>query len=95
MNEFPIKLYKQADQHYNPEGEENQQTKLMLSHIMVDKISTGMVHMGLNADCWVQQNSLQLQNAPIPDLGYLKTDCPSHSKIEQFPWSTSMFLIKN
>ena len=41
----------------------------MLSHVKVDKISTGMIHLGLNADCWVQQNSLQLHDAPIPDQG--------------------------
>ena len=46
----------------------------MLSHIKVDKISMIMIHLGLNADCWVQQNSLQLHDAPIPDPGYLKTD---------------------
>ena len=27
LDEFPIKLYKQEDQHYNPEGEEYQHTK--------------------------------------------------------------------
>ena len=73
LDEFPIELYNQEDQHYNPEDEENQHTKRCPISWM-KKNSTGVTDLGLNADCGAQQDSLQLHDAQILDQGNLKTD---------------------
>ena len=56
LDEFPIELYNQEDQHYNLEGEENQYTKSCLISWMTKK-STRVIHWGLKADCRVYQDS--------------------------------------
>ena len=52
LDEFPIKLNNQEDQHYNLEGEENQHTKHCPISWMT-KNSTGVIDLGLNEDCGV------------------------------------------